>query len=649
MMANRGFNYTCKTNIRVIQLNVLSWNNIARRLWITLYLREMSPDIILLNSTSLVCTAHNKNSLTKIKLENYKTYLTRQDVQYGSAILVKKNLEHSIIPNLSDTSIAIKAQTSVGPVIFYTAYIPPRINSINPLDFQKLLSVNVPLLVAGDFNANHAYFGNKTRVPNHRGELLYNICKLHKLDFLGPDFHTFYSGKSKGKPDIILGNKLLSIFNKYVSQGPRVGSDHIPIQIELDTKPIYIKTNEPLPDYRKANWDPFKIKLMPLTPPALDKQRPTEINNAIDKLFEHIASASSEYIPLTKHKKIKQNFNSLLTIKLIKNYQSYFSDQAHPPPQGLINITRQLIFENLIIDKDVYWKKIVKTASDCYGDHNTFWKHIKQLRGHHNDEVPYILWDNKKITDKNTQTEILAETWDNTFRATPNNNANWSNINKVTNWINQNRAKISPYKLVDLRRLEENNILTSPITREEVKHYIKIMKKKAPGESKIGHQIIKQLPDNIIEYILNIFNASLACGYFPKKFKSAILKLIPKEGKDATLPQNYRPIALLDNIGKIFEKIINSRLRQFFEENNLYNYQQYGFRQWKSTTHVVNMIHECINLNSAQGYKTAILSKDVQKAFDTVWHSGLIWKIYHRFKLPMALKNYLPVSSMTDR
>ena len=164
------------------------------------------------------------------------------------------------------------------------------------------------------------------------------------------------------------------------------------------------------------------------------------------------------------------------------------------------------------------------------------------------------------------------------------------------------------------------------------------MKRKAPGESKIGHQIIKQLPDNIIEYIANIFNASLAAGYFPKKFKSAILKLIPKEGKDATIPVNYRPIALLDNIGKLFEKIINSRLRQFLEGNNLYNSQQYGFRQGKSTTHVTNLIHECIKQNHAQGFKTAILSKDVQKAFDTVWHSGLIWKIHHKFNLPMPIK-----------
>ena len=80
------------------------------------------------------------------------------------------------------------------------------------------------------------------------------------------------------------------------------------------------------------------------------------------------------------------------------------------------------------------------------------------------------------------------------------------------------------------------------------------MKKKAPGESRIGYQIVKQLPDNIINYLASIFNASLASGYFPKRFKSAILKLLPKEGKDPVYPQNYRPIALLDNIGKIFEK-----------------------------------------------------------------------------------------------
>ena len=96
---------------------------------------------------------------------------------------------------------------------------------------------------------------------------------MYKLDFLGPDFHTFHSGNKKGKPDIILGNRLLNIFNKHISQGPRVGSDHIPIQIELDTKPILINLNDYTSDYSKANWDSFILKLSPVTPPVLDRKK----------------------------------------------------------------------------------------------------------------------------------------------------------------------------------------------------------------------------------------------------------------------------------------------------------------------------------------------------------------------------------------
>ena len=533
--------------------------------------------------------------------------------------------------------------------VFFTANTTPRINSINPLDFQKLISINDPLLIAGDFNANHPYFGTKNRPVNHRGELLSHICKMYQLEFLGPDFYTFFSGNRKGKPDIVLGNKLLAMFNKHISQGPRVGSDHVPIQIELDTKPILINANDHVFDYSKADWNSFKTKLLPIIPPNLDKHRPADIDNAIIQLFEHIQEASSEHIPVKRNTKIKQNFNSPITVKLIQNYQNYFTGHGNPPPQGLINTTKQLIFENLLIDKDTYWKKIVKAASDCHGDHNTFWKKIKQLRGHSNTDPPYIINNNNmKITDRKEQTKLLADTWENTFRSIPNNNTNWSNLNRISNWINNNKLKTSPYQDVKVSRLIENNLLTSPITIEAIKHCIKNMKKKAPGESNIGYQIIKQLPDNIIECMSKIFNASLASGYFPKQFKSAILKLLPKDGKDATLPHNYRPIALLDNIGKIFEKLVNTRLRQFLEENNLYNFQQYGFRQGKSTTHVTNMIHECIKHNSAQGYKTAILSKDVQKAFDTVWHSGLIWKIHHRFNFPMPIKKLL-TSFLKDR
>ena len=83
-----------------------------------------------------------------------------------------------------------------------------------------------------------------------------------------------------------------------------------------------------------------------------------------------------------------------------------------------------------------------------------------------------------KITDKKEQTKLLADTWENTFRSIPNNNTNWSNLNRITNWINNNKLKTSPYQDVKVSRLIENNLLTSPITIEAIKHCIKNMKKK---------------------------------------------------------------------------------------------------------------------------------------------------------------------------
>lgn len=58
-------------------------------------------------------------------------------------------------------------------------------------------------------------------------------------------------------------------------------------------------------------------------------------------------------------------------------------------------------------------------------------------------------------------------------------------------------------------------------------------------------------------------------GYFPDKFKTAIIKFIPKENTDSTNPINYRPISLLEVTGKVLEKILNPRLRALLETKNI--------------------------------------------------------------------------------
>lgn len=82
----------------------------------------------------------------------------------------------------------------------------------------------------------------------------------------------------------------------------------------------------------------------------------------------------------------------------------------------------------------------------------------------------------------------------------------------------------------------------------------------------IDQALLKTLPDSLI---LALTDASLASGYFPSPMKEATAIFIPKPQKSPTDLNNYRPISLLETLGKVFERLINHRLRHHLEHRNL--------------------------------------------------------------------------------
>ena len=112
-------------------------------------------------------------------------------------------------------------------------------------------------------------------------------------------------------------------------------------------------------------------------------------------------------------------------------------------------------------------------------------------------------------------------------------------------------------------------------------------------------------------------------GYFPTSFKHAKVKLIPKPNKPTTDPINYRPISLLKVPSKIFEKIINSRLRKYLEHNNCLPHSQHGFRKHRSTDTALAVTTEAIAKAASKKKQCCLVLKGVSKAFDKVWHNGL--------------------------
>jgi len=88
----------------------------------------------------------------------------------------------------------------------------------------------------------------------------------------------------------------------------------------------------------------------------------------------------------------------------------------------------------------------------------------------------------------------------------------------------------------------------------------KIGPRKAPGPDGIPGKIWVRALDFLGARLGHIFNKCLRRGQFPQQWKKAKLVLLPKAGREAGTPAAYRPICLLDEVGKIFERILATRL-----------------------------------------------------------------------------------------
>ena len=288
------------------------------------------------------------------------------------------------------------------------------------------------------------------------------------------------------------------------------------------------------------------------------------------------------------------------------------------------------------------WEKQINMAAKDYKNPQKFWNKIKQLKGNKTDTNHHLKVNNMIITNNKEKEETFKGIWQNIFKITDEENRQYDEETErqVNEYINENIEICTPYELSDLRRLRGENGIDKLISEEDVKNTIKQFKNNTPGETQINKIIMKNLPDIAISTIKDLFNHSLSMGYFPDKFKTAIIKLLPKPNTDQANPINYRPISLLEVPGKILEKIINKRLRFVIERNNILPDTQHGFRSNRGTDTALTTIHETIAHHTAQKKQCYVVLRDVSKAFDKVWHNGLKFKISN-LHLPNTITKFL--------
>lgn len=155
---------------------------------------------------------------------------------------------------------------------------------------------------------------------------------------------------------------------------------------------------------------------------------------------------------------------------------------------------------------------------------------------------------------------------------------------------------------------------------------------KASGPNGIPTKILQMINKEICYPLSRIINIAVMTGTHPDKLKMVNVIPIFKKGSRLSV-SNYRPISLLSNLNKIFEKVIYKRLYNFIEENDCLYSHQYGFRGNHSTTHALINITEEIRSALDQNKVACGIFVDLQKAFDTVNHDILLQKLsYYGFR-----------------
>ena len=151
--------------------------------------------------------------------------------------------------------------------------------------------------------------------------------------------------------------------------------------------------------------------------------------------------------------------------------------------------------------------------------------------------------------------------------------------------------------------------------------------KKAPGPDKVTNEMIANLGDLAKLRLLQYINRTWNEGQLPAAWRTAKVTPVLKKGKPAGKPQSYRPISLTSCLGKVTERMINTRLYHWLEKNKILNDTQAGFRKGSRTEDQLFRFVQSTMDGFQQGKHTSAVFIDLQQAYDRVWRKGLLIKM----------------------
>ena len=175
--------------------------------------------------------------------------------------------------------------------------------------------------------------------------------------------------------------------------------------------------------------------------------------------------------------------------------------------------------------------------------------------------------------------------------------------------------------------MTDNRLSSVRFSQDDIAKIIQNLdQNKAHGHDNISIRMLKICGSSIYKPLEMIFKQCIETGFFPSEWKKTNIVPIHKKGNKQIL-ENYRPVSLLPICGKILERLMFNEMFNFFNENKLISSDQSGFKPGDSCINQLLSITHEIHKSFDVGLEVRSVFLDISKAFDKVWHDGIIYKL----------------------
>ena len=621
-----------------------------KRKELELYLTENSIDIIALNETFLT-------KKYTFKVPGYDTI--RKDrstgIRGGVAFLVKhglvvnkeyRNEDFNIITE--NEALAINLELSNNQNLTLATIYSPNGNPSSSL-FHAIFNLSDNIMFVGDFNSKLESFGCAKK--NTSGPMLKTIQNKLNLIYLNNDEHT-HMDQANGNTDILdmaFVSPNLAIHDIQFQIGDDLGSDHLPIEISIDTTPHRnTYTNHTKYKFDQTDREVFESTLEEVLGSAdfSGLMSTSDLDKYADFIITAISTTVDKAIPTSKSVRPESTPISDETRALTKEKRKLrrlYSQKKDPAVKTRINQLQKQVKEDLKVESLVSWENFCNSIS-LESDPNKSWRKIKNFlkpKGQRN--YPTLRHANKVAKTNADKAKLFAESVERHF-GIESDHFDLNHFHDVNKFVEDNHRYFYPPEDPDDYRFDVGNEheLVADVDAPTLIKLVKFLKRgKAPGPDTIPNEVLRLgTTTSLFHHLAKLFTSSIQLGYIPTAWKIATLRMLLKPDKLPSLTTSYRPISLISSIMKLFERVIEQRLRSHLEHIGFINKHQSGFRRAKSTDDHLFRLSQSIMESFNRGEHVVAAFLDVEKAFDNVWHNGLRYKIF-QLDLPTKMTRWL--------